>query len=68
MVNNYKSIPEAVAAWKTDKGWEFSRWYFNRIGQACVCFDGKRYFIITHPDCVNYRKKLGEFVKDLFIS
>lgn len=65
MVNDYKTLDEAIQAWKNDRMWAFGRTYFNRTGSACVCQEGKRFFIITHPDCVAYRKSIGQFIQDL---
>lgn len=65
MLNSYATVDEAVHAFKTDQGWAFARTYFNRTGEAAVCKEGNRFFIITHRDCVQYRKEVGQFVLDL---
>lgn len=60
-----KQLTKPCRPFKTDQAWAFSRTYFNRTGSACVCKEGSRYFIITHPECVAHRKSIGQFVQDL---
>lgn len=64
MINDYKTVDAAEKAWKGHH-WVWERRYFTRPGSACVCKEGDRFFIITHPDCVRHRNDLGQVVKML---
>jgi len=62
MKNDYSSAEEALKAWHSE-AWEWSREYFKPLKVAAgVCKDGDRFFIVTHPDCVAYRIKIGQLV------
>lgn len=62
MYNSFKTPIAAVNAWFTSDMWAIARDYFTSSGSVCICWDGNnRFFIVTHPSCVAYRLRTGEF-------
>ena len=67
MENSFLSVSEAEKAFKESESWTFARTYFRgMLSSVAVCLSNGRYFIITHPMCVEYRRKQGQVVKMIY--
>lgn len=69
--NNFKTIGAAENFWATHKGAEEWRNLLPRNTPVAICRDTKKLngrckiYIITHKECIEYRKQQGSFVKYL---
>lgn len=62
-MNEFDTIEEAIEEYNRNPEWAKKYWDSFTVCSACVIeeTDGK-YWIITHPNCVEYRRKKNQIV------